>query len=117
MARKGAALEFLEQEFRGPVFDDETDVAVAVTVGEAIRANPDRLMVTFVNLGANVVIISTRSNPSSGRGYYLAANGGTISMSVRDDGTLPTRQFNAIALVGASTLSISWVQRLREEGD
>lgn len=113
MARKGAALEFLEKEFQGPVQDDEEVVAITTSVGEAIRGDPDRLMITFVNLGANVIILSTLPNPSSTRGYYLAANGGSISMTVRDDGTLPTRQFFAIALVGASTLQISLAKRLR----
>jgi hypothetical protein len=109
---KSALRAFIEQEFGGPTTEQESIVSVASGVGLTllVKGNAERVEVTFVNLGAFDVIIGFGTVLASG-GIRLVASGGALNLIVRDDATLPGREWYANGPGGASTVYVLEVIR------
>lgn len=110
-ARGPAARTFTEQQLGGPCDEYDSNPVCQVTATVLAQGNGDRVGLIIMNLGANTVYVSLNPNPSATNGIMLPPNGGVIGMSVRDDFTLPSRQWNGIALVGVSQMYILEVVR------
>lgn len=101
--RKGAALEFAEAALGGPLVENDTFPAITTTTSILIDGSGDRVGLIFVNTGANDIFVSINSNVSPANGIRLSANGGNVTMNVRDDFTLITRRWYVQSTIGAST--------------
>lgn len=102
----GAARASAESLLGGPCDELESNPTIATTVGVAIDGNGDRVGLVFVNLGANPVYVSLNSGVGSTNGILLGQTGGSISMTVRDDFTLPSRRWYGISTGGNSAIYV-----------
>ena len=95
-----ASDEYLRETYGG-LFEEAT-VNKAVTAANVSigGGNPECVSVTFVNTGANPAYLWLDNTVSAANGILLAANGGFLSLTVRDDMTLPTRDWHAVAPSG-----------------
>lgn len=110
----GAALRWLIKEFGGYVSEKETEVATAAGAAQAVPNDADALALVFVNFGAFDIFLTLKANPTASSGIRLVANGGTATLTVRDDFTLPSREWFATSPGGASSL---YSLRLRFQGE
>jgi hypothetical protein len=107
----GAALEYLESLFHGPMRDESATVAVgAVSIIVADR-DQERISLTLVNLSTDVLFVRPSGIASPTSGFRLGASGGTISLSVPEDGVLPTAEWQAIGAVAGGDLFRMSVRR------
>lgn len=103
---KGAALQFTEDELGGPCVEQETFVNVSGVVSNLINGNGDRVGLIFINAGLNDVQIGFATSSGGILGIRLAAQGGSASMTVRDDFTLPTRNWQVTTTGGTSIVYV-----------
>lgn len=111
MAAYGAALQYAELEFGGPVSETDNTVSVATTATKIVGNNPDRVMLLLVNLGGTPVNVVPDNDPSSSKGITISQNGGSMVSIVRDDGTLPTREWYGIATSAAANVYVLELSR------
>lgn len=91
------ALRFTELQLGGPCTENES-VPIALTSPTLlVNGNGDRVGLLMMNLGSNNAFVTIGPTPSSTSGILLAANGGFITLNVRDDFTLCTRNWYGIA--------------------
>ena len=107
----GAARAFTEVLLGGPTIEVESNPTATNSVTVLLQANPDRVGLVFVNQGANDVFISLNAGVSTTNGIRLAASGGSITMDVRGDFTIPSRTWFAITTAGTSAMYILEVNR------
>jgi len=69
------------------------------TVTQILKANPNRLSVLVINLGAQAVFLTPDNSPSSTRGIYLAPNGGSMILMFDKDFQLPASEWWGICSV------------------
>jgi len=62
--------------------------AITTTEKQVLKANPDRVSLTFLNLGAEVAYVHISNKVSSALGLYLDKSGGSISMTLEYEGEL-----------------------------
>lgn len=101
-----AALLFTEQELGGPCVENESYPVAQTTPSVCVMGNGDRVGLTIINLGSNQVNIGILGLVSSASGILLLPGGGSVSMTVRDDFTLPTRGWNMVSQGGTSQLYV-----------
>lgn len=73
---------------------------------QVLKNNPNRVGLTFINLGANDVYIWLDNTVSSSKGILMVLSGGNVSFNWRDDMTLNSNEWWAIAPAGNTNLSI-----------
>jgi hypothetical protein len=103
----GAAMQYAIGQLGGPLFEQQTDnIAIAISGSNLIvDGNGDRVSLIIFNTDNNDVFISTNPIPGTTSGIRLNANGGFVSMNVRDDFTLPTRRWYGQAIGSPSHVS------------
>lgn len=102
----GALSQFLDKYFgvkTRPVTHDIT-TGGAASITEAVPNNPDRLMLTIINLSANDVYAAPDTEPSITHGILLQSGGGTLSLQADADGALVGYDWHLYDAVGASVL-------------
>lgn len=109
---RGAALEWLEQTYRGPCREQDDVVTVGAVSALAIQRDPERVSLTIINLSADTVWLSPFNTGVTPRGIRLSASGGWMSVTLVDDAVLPTIEWHAIGAVGAQ--DIYWLAVRRE---
>jgi len=92
-----AALAFVAREYPGQYQEKDQSVTVGSAVTLVLEANPERMSVGLVNIGATNIYLTPQSNPSASNGILLLAGGGTFAMNVREDLTLPTLAWYAFS--------------------
>jgi hypothetical protein len=107
----GAAGQWLARQYGGPVEERETSPATSATAVSVCNNDPEAVQILFVNTGANTVNLGLTVAMAIAGGIILAANGGSVSMSVSEDGTLPSREWFARSAAGASSLYILRIRR------
>ena len=100
----GAAQSFIEGEFGGPTEEIDAETSVGTTPTKLVDNDPEALALTIINLGQNTAWVMFDNQPSSTRGIQLDAGGGVVSLVIRDDQTLPTREWYAITATGTTDL-------------
>jgi len=93
----GAAAEFLRTRFGGELTESSDNPVVGTSAALLVGSNPDRLLLQLINLSGNVIYIGLDETTAATKGIRLDSNGGGVSISVEDDGMLPTRQWFAMA--------------------
>ena len=86
----GVLSDFVEAKFGVKTVYKPTplNTVVAVTPTPLWVNNPDRLMLVFMNLGANVVYLNTTESVADDNGFYLGPTGGSVVLKAEDDGEL-----------------------------
>ena len=92
----GAAQSFIEGEFGGPTEEIDVEVSVGTTATKIVENDPDALALTLINLGSETAWVMFDNKVSTTRGIQLDAGGGVVSLVIRDDQALPTREWYAI---------------------
>lgn len=107
-----SALDRYVNDYVGGRFDVKTEtVSIGTTVTQAVPNDFERLAITFINAGANDVHILPNQNVTISRGIVLGANGGFLSLTVRDDLVLVGYDWYGIATTAASDLEVISVLR------
>ena len=101
-----------------PTYRNDNPVvsSVGVTATLIARRNPNRIWLTIVNLSANVLYVGPFSDVSTTKGYYLSANGGTLTVDYINDMELSGDDWYAIATGAASPILIVEQVTQREPG-
>ena len=100
----GAALDFTVKQLGGLVLEQESNPSISTSPVVVVPNNPDRVALVMVNLGAGNVFVSLANVPSASAGIFLGASGGSVTLNVRDDMTLPSRQWSAICPAGGPSV-------------
>ena len=93
----GAARQFAQSNLGGPTNELESTPTVTTTVSQVVNANGDRVGLLIMNIGTDIAYIGLSAQVSSSFGIELAAGGGVATFTVRDDFTLPARQWMGVA--------------------
>lgn len=110
-----AALLFTEQELGGPCLEQESYPTATTTGVVAAQGNGERVGLTIMNLSANSVYIGLAGVVTSSTGIFLPGNGGFLTVNVRDDFTLPSRQWTALSVGGTAQLYVLEIIRYRSQ--
>jgi hypothetical protein len=108
----GAARQYAESIFGGPIHEQESNPTLTTTVGVVIDGDGDRVGLVIVNQGANPLFISLTSAVSATNGILLGANGGSVSIDVLEDYTLPSRRWYGVTTGGSSAVYVLEVLRI-----
>lgn len=108
-----AALAFTEAELGGPCYEVESSPATAAVVAQIVPNNGDRVGLLIVNISGNSTVIGVTSAVGQSKGIPLAAGGGFFSCNVRDDFTLPAREWLSFGNAVASNLYVLEIIRYR----
>lgn len=106
-----AAQDYLAAAYGGQFSEVIKDVTADVGVAVLRDLDPEAISMDVSNLSANPVYIGVDNKVSATRGFLVAANGGLLSVNVREDGLLPTRRWWCIAPAGASAVLVTTVHR------
>lgn len=108
----GAVEEILAAEFSGRVAVEDFTLTVTATVGEILRNDPERLSWLLVNTGS-VDLEVAWSRPATGvDSIPIQANGGSLSVNVREDFVLPTHSLLGRVSAGTTTVRLTTVRRV-----
>lgn len=80
--------------------------SVGTTAATVLRNDPSRVSFVLVNLGAFVVFVVLRGEPSSTNGLRVEPNGGTLIVGWEDDGEMVAWEWRAVAVGGTSALLV-----------
>lgn len=109
----GAVNQFLEKKFGGPIRAEKDLLVVGITEVEAAVRDPERVSLTFVNLGLTTLFLSPLGQASVTEGIRLFPSGGLVSISIDEDAILQAVRWVTIGdAVGGSLFRIS----VRREG-
>jgi len=108
----GQATEILKREYGGLIQEREAEFVTGAGFQQALQNDPDAVAVTFVNFGAFDIFLALRQTAPASSGVRLVPNGGSVSLTLRDDLTLPAHEWFAASPGGASSL---YSLRLRVE--
>jgi hypothetical protein len=108
---RGAAIEYTEKLLGGPVVENESYVSIGTSLTVAIDGAGDRVGLVIVNQAITDVYIGTRPDISATQCIRLTGNGGSITLNVHDDFTLPTRRWYAISATGTVILYVLEILR------
>lgn len=110
----GAVEQIIGKEFPGQTAVEERTATVATAVAEVLRNDPERLMWLIVNTGSVIARVSWATAAGVANTIPIAADGGSLSVNVREDFVLPTHSLQASVGVGTTTLRITTVRRVSE---
>lgn len=74
--------------------------SVGPTGDRIAPSNPDRIQLVVINPSSTDVTVDTRPSVSPGNGFVVPRENGTLTVTMTEDGTLPTREFHAITVSG-----------------
>lgn len=86
----------------------ESTVAIGLVDTLAIAADPNRTQLVFGPPQANTVWLTTQNAAALGVGWVLTPSSPPLVISLRDWGTLVTKQWRGIASVGAENISVAF---------
>lgn len=108
----GAAAALAARKFGGRIVELESAPSVSNTAAQYVAGDPERVLLTVVNLSANSIYIGFRPDVSPTNGILLGPNGGSITLDAEQDAVLVTRQVFAI---GDGASSATYRLQLRRD--
>jgi hypothetical protein len=97
----GAARAWAEKEYGGPLAEIESTPTVQNAATLIAGGNGDRVGLIIMNIGTQNIFVGLRASfVVLQAGILLPANAGVLAMNVRDDGTLPSREWWASSILG-----------------
>lgn len=112
ISKCGCVAGYLFRKWGGRLAENTADPAIGTTAEELLGGDPERVSIVMMNLSANDVYISPRSEVSSTAGIRLPANGGSVTLDVDEDGVLVSRQWYAVATGAASQMFVVTTRRV-----
>lgn len=109
-----AAQNYLAATYGGQFAETAAVVTAGAVVSILRDLSADAIAMTVSNLSANPVFIGLDNAVSANQGFLVAANGGILSINVREDGLLPARRWFCIAPAGASNVLVVTIHRYAE---
>lgn len=114
----GAVYEYLAKMYGGLVATRESTVVVAVTRTELVGNNPDRVELTFCNVGPEAAFVFTSFQDfASGVGIRIGPSGGLMTVNVVEDSVLPSLGWRGKASPNPTTLFMMEVIRETSTGN
>ena len=110
---RSAVYEFAARELGGDVEIYEATVPTSTTASEVVGGDAERVVLVMVNLGAAAIYVAPTPQVGATRGIYLGANGGSLTLHVRDDFALLIPAWHAVAAAGNPNLYVMRVRRFR----
>ena len=103
----GQAHELLLRKFGVGIKPESVPATQAITANakRVLKLNPDRVSLTLVNLGNQVAYVHTSQDVSSSLGLYLDKTGGSISMTLDNEGELICSEWWIVG-VGATNVYV-----------
>lgn len=112
----GAALEFTRSQFGGDVTEVESNPTIGAALGDIVTANGDRVALVICNVGSQNLFIGLNSGISATNGIELSGSGGVAGFAVRDDFTLPSRNWKGISPGGNTNVYVLEIIRINRSG-
>lgn len=104
-------MEYTEKVLGGPVVENESFVALTTFPSQIIGGNPDRVGLVISNFGNSDLRLAPTSAGVVLGGITVPANGGSVSINIRDDFTLPSRTwFGAGATANTNLYVLEYVR-------
>ena len=110
---QGAAALWIAREYAGRIEEKVEVKSIGVTAESVIPNDGERLFVLLVNLSTNLMYIGFDEAVGPDKGIFLAANGGSYAIDVREDMVLPTFQHYAVSAGAASSLYVVTLRRFK----
>lgn len=107
----GAAQQFIEAELGGPTDEDTETVTVGTEATQIVGNNSDVVAMYIINTGQNPLYIGLSPQQHYGEGILLVAAGGSVSMDVREDYTLPSREWFGVSTDTGTTCYVIRIRR------
>jgi hypothetical protein len=101
---RGAALDDLQRRYGGLLREREIEFDAGLAPLAAIPRDNERMVLTLVNLSANVIYVSPSPEVGPLRCIRLAGNGGLMSVNTQEDGLLPCLEWWSLATGAGSRL-------------
>lgn len=111
MIQVGAAQAFVEGEFGGPVDVLQATLTSASSPQKFVDNDPERLSLTFINLGGYTAYLFIDQTVSDTKGIAVNATGGFLNVDVRADQMLPTREWWVVSPDGSTAMLAIWTRR------
>ena len=108
----GAAQLFVERLVGGFFVARETDLTLTTTAAEILRNDPERVGWLLVVTGATQAQLAFNIQITLATAILIPASGGSFSVNVREDFTLPTNALYGNVDVGTTTVHIVEVVRV-----
>ena len=108
---QGANLTYAESQLGSYLTEKIQNLTLTTTAQQIFQNNADRLEVAMFNLGSNDAVGNFDPNVSSTYGFKIVASSGFLILKLKDDFTLLTRPFFALAT--ASTTNLTVVELIR----
>lgn len=102
----GAARWFTENILGGPSRSQDTNFVVATTSVVVAKNNPDRIGLVIQNIGSTDAFVGISSAILQALGIKLSALGTSMTLTVRDDFDLVTREWTAITQGAATSIEV-----------
>lgn len=102
----GAARWFTEQILGGPTRSQDTNLVVGTTSVVVAKNNPDRVGLVIQNIGSTDAFVGLSSAILSQLGIKLSALGTSMTLTVRDDFDLVTREFTAVTQSASTSIEV-----------
>lgn len=112
IARRARTLDdLLSQEYgvNTHIGPESIVVSVLTTRTPLVSNNPNRVGLTFMNIGVAPIVIWFLNTVAAGNGFLLAANGGSLALDWRVDFALLGYDWYGISPGGPSNLQIAEV--------
>lgn len=98
-----APVIFLRDRFGGDFEESDAVTNVGVVAVQVVPNDPESVALTLVNTGSANIYVAPNNQVSASAGIILFP-GGSVSLTVRDDATLPAREWWALAAAAGQTL-------------
>lgn len=104
-----SAHDLISQRFGVRTRSAENREATTMSTTSQLIARDDssRVALNIVNLGATTVFVRPRGDATASQGFRLAANGGFMTLTLDDDFSLVTKDFNAVAASGTPEIFVT----------
>ena len=103
-AGQGGVVRVVAWEVDYPKADVETSTTTGATATEAVKNDPDALVLIMQAIGADTVYVGLTPAVSATNGISLPKDGVPLILTRESHGDLVTRAWYAISPAGASTL-------------
>jgi len=100
--------ELIDREFgiRTREREDTPDVSLDVNDTIVIRADSSRVGFIIVNTGAEIALMRFNRTPSAAVNIPIAADGGTLNMTYKEDYHLVGRELHGLVAANTTTLHV-----------
>jgi len=103
-----SAIDLIREEIGVTTREEENPEVAALGAASVVflRENANRVFFLIINLSANPAYVRPGLAATAAAGIYLGPNGGMVAFNVKDDKTIPTREWWGTTPAGASNIYV-----------